>query len=319
MTRPRNIAASVRARLTERARANKENVQLLLTRYAIERLLYRLGRSEHRERFILKGAMLFSLWADVPYRATGDLDLLGFGGSEAAAVARAFRSICESEAPEDGAHFAIDTIRAEPAREEDEYQGVRVTLDAVIAGARLPIQVDIGFGDVVTPAAQEIDYPPLLEFPAPRLRAYPPETVIAEKFQALVALGMLNSRMKDFYDLWAIAQTFRFDGPILAEAIRATFERRATAVPIEVPVALTPAFAEDPLKQSQWQGFLRRTAISMPPAPLSATLRAIEKFVMPPARSVAQQTGFNRGWPPGGPWSGTRDGARTAASGRDNL
>jgi hypothetical protein len=307
VTQPRNIAASVRARLTQRARANKENVQLVLTRYAIERLLYRLGRSAHRDRFVLKGAMLFSLWTDVPYRATGDLDLLGFGASDVATIARIFRSICEIATPEDGVHFAADTLRAEAAREEDEYQGVRVTVEAVIAGARLPIQVDIGFGDVVTPAAQEIDYPPLLEFPAPRLRAYPPETVVAEKFQALVALGMLNSRMKDFYDLWAIAQTFRFEGVVLAEAIRATFERRATAVPVEVPIALTPAFAEDPLKQSQWQGFLRRTAIVMAPAPLDVILQKIDGFVMPPTRSIAQQAPFDRWWAPGGPWMAERD------------
>jgi hypothetical protein len=192
VTPPRNVAASVRARLTDRARANKENVQLILTRYTIERLLYRLGRSAHRDRFILKGAMLFGLWTNVPYRATGDLDLLGFGASDAAAVLAVFRSICTIDTEDDRVRFKVDTLRAEQARAEDEYQGVRLTVLAVIAGARLPVQIDIGFGDVVTPAARESNFPTLLGFPAPRLRAYPPETVVAEKFQALVALGMLT-------------------------------------------------------------------------------------------------------------------------------
>jgi hypothetical protein len=161
--------------------------------------------------------------------------------------------------------------------------------------------VDIGFGGVITPAAREIDFPTMLEFPAPRLRAYPPETVVAEKFQALVALGMLNSCMKDFYDLWAIAITFGFEGAVLAEAIRATFERRATDVPTEAPIALTRAFADDPLKQSQWQGFLRRTAIVMAPEPFGVILQTIGTFVMPPSQSLTSKVPFGSWWPPGGP------------------
>ena len=298
----KNVGASVRARLTQRASERKENVQLALTRYAIERLLYRLSLSSHKDQFVLKGAMLFSLWTPTPYRATGDLDLLGYGDAAPERIAAVFREICGIDVEDDGVVFKPDTLRAEPARAEDEYSGVRITMTAEIAGARLPIQIDIGFGDAVTPAVQEIDYPSLLDMPAPRLRAYPPETVVAEKFQALVALGMLNSRMKDFFDLWAISQTFSFDGPVLADAIAATFDRRRTAIPADTPVALTPAFAEDAAKQAQWQGFLRRTALAMAPRPFAEMQAKVTAFILPPARALFAGRRFVGKWAAGGPW-----------------
>lgn len=299
---PRNIAASVRARLTQRARDRQENVQLALMRYAIERLLYRLGLSSHREEFVLKGAMLFSLWAPTPYRSTGDLDLLGFGDPAPERVGSVFREICSLQAVDDGVTFKSETIRAEAARVEDEYSGVRLTLEADIAGARLPIQVDIGFGDVVTPGIQDIDYPSLLDMPLPHLLAYPPETVVAEKLQALVALGMLNSRMKDFFDLWAISQAFAFSGSTLTHAIQATFERRTTAIPLNTPIALTGSFSSHPTKQAQWRGFLRRTAIALAPAPLPDLLHRIGDFVLPPLEALREAATFTKNWVPGGPW-----------------
>jgi hypothetical protein len=298
---PRNVAASVRTRLTQRARERKDNVQLALTRYAIERLLYRLGLSAHREEFVLKGAMLFSLWAPTPYRATGDLDLLGFGDPAPERMVALFREICAVPG-DDGVIFKPATLRAEAARPEDETGGVRLMLDAEIAGARLPIQIDIGFGDVVTPDIQDIDYPSLLDMPKPRLRAYPAETVVAEKFQALVALGAVNSRMKDFFDLWAIAETCTFDGRTLADAIRATFERRATALPAETPIALTTAFSDAPAKQAQWRGFIRRTAIALVPDPLPEVLTCVAQFVMPPTEAARLNAVFAQRWSPGGPW-----------------
>lgn len=302
MRGPRNISASVRARLTSRAKARDENVQLVLLRYAIERLLYRLSRSEYAGRFVLKGAMLFNLWADAPYRATGDLDLLGYGDSAADRLVEIFRAVCITDVEPDGVEFLADTVRAEQARKNDEYQGVRVMLEARIAGARLSVQVDIGFGDVIIPEAQSIEYPVLLEFPAPRLRAYPRETVVAEKFQAMVRFAALTSRMKDFYDLWAIATIFDFQGSVLAEAICATFERRQTKLPLETPDALAPEFAENPTKQAQWQGFLRRTAIAMAPEPLPIVLEKIREFVMPPTMAIANGVTFEETWSPGGPW-----------------
>lgn len=302
MRGPRDISASVRDRLTNRARERNETVQLVLIRYAIERLLYRLSRSEYADRFVLKGAMLFNLWTDTPYRATGDLDLLGYGDSAAEALAGVFRALCSTDVESDGVEFLSDTVRAEQARENDEYQGVRITLEARIAGARLPLQIDIGFGDVVVPGTQDIDYPALLEFPAPKLRAYPRETVVAEKFQAMVRFAALTSRMKDFYDLWAIAMTFDFDGPILAEAIRATFERRQTPLPQKTPDALASEFAEDATKQAQWRGFLRRAEIAMAPEPFPVILTKIHEFVMPPTDAAAKNNAFDKTWPAGGPW-----------------
>ena len=246
--------------------------------------------------------MLFSLWAPTPYRATGDLDLLGYGDAAPKRIAAVFREIRGIDVEDDGVVFKPETLRAEMARAEDEYSGVRLTMIAEIAGARLPIQVDIGFGDAVTPAVQEIDYPSLLDMPAPRLRAYPPETVVAEKFQALVALGMLNSRMKDFFDLWAISQTFSFDGGVLADAIAATFERRHTDIPTDTPVALTPAFAEDAAKQAQWRGFLRRTAIAMAPDPFAELQDNVAAFVLPPTHALVAGKAFDGTWNAGGPW-----------------
>jgi predicted nucleotidyltransferase component of viral defense system len=302
VTGPQNLSASVRARLTDRARARGENVQLILLRYALERLLYRLSCSEYADRFVLKGAMLFSLWADVPYRATGDLDLLAYGDSAAEGLIEIFKAISGVEVEPDGVEFLAETVRAQQARENDEYQGVQVTLEARIAGARLRIQVDIGFGDVVVPQAQEIEYPSLLNLPTPRLRAYPRETVVAEKFQAMVRFAAIISRMKDFYDLWAIATTFGFEGPVLAEAIRATFERRRTSLPTGTPDALSPEFVESPTNQSRWRGFLGRTAIAMAPEPFPVVLAKIRDFVMPPTTSLAMGDPFEGAWPPGGPW-----------------
>jgi hypothetical protein len=233
MRAPNNIGISVRDRLTQRARERRENTQLLMTRYVIERVLYRLGVSKHRDQFVLKGAMLFSLWAPAPYRATGDLDLLGFGESAPDAIAAVFAEILAVSVEDDGVVFKHETLRAAAAREEDEYSGVRLDFIAELAGARLPIHVDIGYGDVITPGPVQIQYPSLLGYSAPRLRAYLPETVVAEKFQAMVVLGMLNSRMKDFFDLWTIAGAFSFEGVVLARVIQTTFERRRTPLPIQ--------------------------------------------------------------------------------------
>lgn len=292
----RNVGASVRARLLDRARAERSDFQILLTRYSLERLLYRLSVSDHRGRFILKGAMLFVTWVADPFRSTRDLDLLGQGDNEVEAIAETFRSICAQAVDDDGVVFDVSDLTAAPIREDGEYQGVRVRTAANIAGARVPIQVDIGFGDAVTPSPVEIDYPTLLGNPAPHLKAYPVETVVAEKFEALVTLGIANSRMKDFYDLWLICQTFELRQTILTEAVRRTFNRRGTMLPSNTPVGLTEEFAA--ARAVQWRAFLGRERMAAAPLALTTTIANLRDFLMP--LLTAAEGEFV--WRPGGPW-----------------
>ena len=292
----RNIGASVRARLLQRARIQNTDFQMLLTRYALERFLYRLSISDQRERCVLKGAMLFAIWQDDLFRPTRDLDLLGHGDPDPTTVADSIRSICSVEVPDDGVVFDVAGLEAAPIRGDDEYPGVRVRTGATIAGARLHIQIDVGFGDVITPAAIEIEYPALLDAPAPVLRAYPPETVVAEKSEAIVSLGIANSRMKDFYDLWTIAQTFAFEGNDLTEAIRQTFERRRTPLPEQMPVGLSDEFALE--REVQWRAFLARDRLVKAPDSLVQVVNDLRIFLQPVLARTAVAS-----WPSGGPWT----------------
>lgn len=218
----KNIAASVRQRLLERSRQRGEDFQFILSRYASERLLYRLSVSPHREGFVLKGALLFLLWGGELHRPTRDLDLLGFGDSSVAALEKVFRELCATTVEDDGLVFVAESVVAGQIREDQEYGGVRVKLVAMLERAKIPMQVDIGFGDAITPAARWHNYPTLLDAPPPRLRTYPRETVVAEKLEAMVSLGMSNSRMKDFYDVAVLARQFDFDGARSAVSSRAT-------------------------------------------------------------------------------------------------
>ena len=261
--RPRNVGASVRQRLLNLAHARGQPMELLLTRYALERLLHRLSLSPHRERFMLKGAMLLATWFDEPHRATRDVDLLGFGDAAEDALLATFREIMAVEL-DDGVGFDLKGLRIEAVREEVEYGGSRLRTTAALAGARIPITVDIGFGDAVEPGVEYIDLPVLLDMPSPHLRAYPPETVIAEKFHAMVALGRANSRMKDYYDVWIPMSTFQLEPERMRRAIVATFARRNTVIPPEVPDGLSDAFATDLGKQRQWDAFARNLSGSVP-------------------------------------------------------
>lgn len=261
--RPRNVGASVRQRLLNLAHARGQPMELLLTRYALERLLHRLSLSPHRERFVLKGAMLLTTWFDEPHRATRDVDLLGFGDPAHETLLGTFREVMAIEA-DDGVVFDLKGLVIEAIREEVEYGGSRLRTTAALAGARIPITVDIGFGDAVEPGVEDIDLPVLLGMPSPHLRAYPPETVIAEKLHAMVILGRANSRMKDYYDVWMLTGAVELDSERLRRAIAATFERRNTAVPSAIPEGLSDAFAEDPGKLRQWEAFARSLAGEAP-------------------------------------------------------
>lgn len=281
----KNIGASVRARLLSLSKASGQSFELVLIRFALERLLFRLGRSSHADRFVLKGAMLLMSWFDDPHRGTRDLDLLGFGDPEPEPMLAAFREILAIDA-NDGVTFDVDALRLDRIREELEYGGLRLRTTASISGARVNLVIDIGFGDALEPGAEVLEYPTLLDFPAPRLRVYARETVIAEKFQAMVALGRTNSRMKDFYDIWILSRSFPFDGDRLSRAIAATFIRRRTPIPIELPDALTPAFAADEQKQRQWRAFVEDVALD--PGDLAAVIRDIADFLMPHAMTAAR-------------------------------
>lgn len=242
---PKNLGASVRARLLDLANRRGIEFQLVLSEYAIERLLYRLGASHHVDQFVLKGATLFRIWADVGHRATWDLDLHGRGANGVDDVLSAIRELCAIEV-EDGIIFDARTLRGEEIRAEDEYAGVRVRLEAEVAGARIPVQVDVGFGDAVVPAPTIEQFPVLLPHPAPRILVYPREAVIAEKLEAMILLGVTNSRMKDFFDVFVLSKAFPFDGPTLVRSIRATFERRGTPLPAAIPIVLTEGFFAAP-------------------------------------------------------------------------
>ncbi len=298
----RNIAASVSQRLTNVSRQKDENFQLLLTRYGIERFLYRLTQSEHSGQFILKGAMLFSLWNDQPHRPTRDLDLEGRGDSTAAHLKTVFQDVCKVKVEPDGLEFDPESVQAAPIREEQAYGGVRVELVARLAQARLRLQIDVGFGDALIPTPEAVDFPSLLGFPPPHLLAYRRETVVAEKFQAMVVLGIANSRMKDFCDLWTFAAQFEFEGASLSRALKATFARRKTALPTAPPLALTAEFYQDKAKQSQWDAFLRKGLLRSQRKTLSEVAEMLTEFLMPPALATANGQAFQKLWTAGGPW-----------------
>jgi predicted nucleotidyltransferase component of viral defense system len=304
MTRdkPSNVTASVRQRLLNIIRETGDDANMVWTRYATERLLYRLSVSEYAGDFVLKGAMLFKAWTGQLHRPTLDMDLLCRDKDSRERLADVFRAVCGVEVEPDGLLFDPDTVRAEPIREEQEYQGQRVTLAAFLGKARIPIQVDVGFGDVVTPRAGMISYPSLLDFPAPRIRACPPETVVAEKLQALVVLGIANSRMKDFYDLYLLTRDFAFDGAPLTRAIQATFKRRKTEIPRHTPLALTEEFGSDETKSVQWKAFVRKGGLEQGIPGLPEVLSCLREFLLPPLKAASGQALIPKDWSAGGPW-----------------
>jgi predicted nucleotidyltransferase component of viral defense system len=300
--KPTNVAASVRQRLLNIAHKTKQDFGLLITKYALERLLYRLSVSAHRNVFVLKGALLFDLWILQPHRPTRDLDLLGRGDSSLERYRKIFVDVCTQPVETDGLNFPIDRIRADRIRDEEEYEGVRVLMEARLGAAQISLQVDVGFGDVILPGPVEVEYPTMLDFPAPKLQAYPRETVVAEKFEAMVKLGMANSRMKDFYDLWELAERFDYEGPTLAQAVQATFERRGTPFPSGIPLALTAEFYEAATKQIQWRAFLKKSGLAGDES-LPRINTRLREFLLPICDAVQKREAFARVWRAGGPWS----------------
>jgi len=297
----KNLPASVRQRLTNKAKETNRPFQEVLQYFAMERFLYRLSQSRHADQFVLKGALMFTVWGAPASRPTKDIDLLARMDNAVGAVTGVMAEVCGQTVDADGLVFDVRSVAGEAIKEDADYSGVRVTFLVTLQTARGSMQVDVGFGDVVTPAATKADYPVILDFAAPHLLGYPRETVVAEKFEAMTKLGLLNSRMKDFYDLWLLARQFDFDGPTLATAIRRTFANRKTAV-VSLPTALTPAFGGDAGKEAQWQGFLRKSKLSAAPTALQAVVDALVPFLAPAAGAVDRDESFHWRWVAPGPW-----------------
>jgi predicted nucleotidyltransferase component of viral defense system len=301
----KNTAESVRARLLALAQNKGEDYQRVLSRYAIERFLFRLGRSPYRDRFALKGATLFTLWTGQTHRPTKDLDLLGRGSSAIGDVEETIRTICEIQ-EDDGIALDRKSVEGTKIKQDDEYDGVRIKLQAELAGARIPMQIDIGFGDAIYPEPELASFPVLLPMEAPVIRAYPREASIAEKFHAMVVLDIRNSRMKDFYDIWFMAKTWTFDMASLTKAIRASFERRGTPVPTAAPFALTGEFLNDPQKKQQWAAFASRLNPEDEAPPLEEVGAILRTFLLPCISGNAQTQVGIRSWTPDRHWNATQ-------------
>jgi len=304
VTKPvRNIAASVGQKLRTIARARNEDFALVLTKFALERVLFRISKSKYRKVFVLKGALLFELWTQQQYRATRDADFLAHGENTAERFIGIFRDVCEIAVPDDGLRFDAKDVTAERITEDADYQGIRVNFLGHLENARIPIQIDIGFGDVITPPPTEAIFPTLLDFPAPKLLTYPRESVVAEKFEAMVNLGIANSRMKDFYDLWKLSRDFSFDGSVLSEAVRKTFGRRDTDLPKDKPpIAFTAEFYQDQTKKQQWAGFCGKNKRYIAQVSLEEICKAIEGFLLPIVNALNTDEGLRQIWEEGGPW-----------------
>lgn len=298
----KNSAASIHQRLLHIARTRGYEFQPLLTRFAIERLLVRLASTVHRNEFVLKGAMLFALWSDEPHRPTVDLDLLGRGSPDFARLREIFEAVCTVARDDDAIRFDPTSIQVAAIREDAVYEGVRVRVVATLGKARIPIQIDVGFGDAVVPRPTTIEYPVLLDLPAPRIRAYARETVVAEKTEAMIVLGIANSQMKDFFDLWFLAENFEFEGARLTDALRSTLRRRKTDVPLETPLALTEQFAKDSTKRKQWSAFVTKHRLRVEPPDFDTLISFLRAFLTPLLEAIRGRLSFDSTWKPRGPW-----------------
>ena len=298
----RDIPASVRGQLENLAKKSGRPLQELMQYFVMERFLFRLSQSEYADRFVLKGALMFTVWGSPQSRATRDIDLLARAENSVDAMSSMIKEICRQPVESDGVEFLSDSVHGAIIKENAEYSGVRVTFVAMIQNARLPMQIDIGFGDVIFPTATVIDYPTMLDFETPRLKGYPKETVIAEKFEAMVKLGQLNSRMKDFYDIYVLLRQFGFDGEVLRLAIERTFANRGTVIDSE-PFVFSPPFLEDSVKQTQWTAFVRKSKLVGAPDSFAVVVREIQAFLLPLVQAVSSKQIFASRWASGGPWS----------------
>ena len=297
------LPVSVQVRLVRHAQAIGLNPNLVLGRYATERFLYRLSKTPHADRFILKGGLLMLVWLGENIRPTRDIDLLGCGDLSERALVQTFAEVCTAQVVPDGVEYLADSIEVGPIRRGDEHGGMRVHLQGRLGKARLFLQVDVGIGDSVEPPPEWLAYPSLLGFPGPRLRAYRPETTIAEKLHAMVTLGEANSRMRDYFDVYSLSQRLGFEGDSLAAAVRSTFVKRGTPIPRELPVALTAQFGASRDKQMQWEAFVKKGDIVSAPIDLHLVVERVAAFLLPVIRGTGDRSGHKVHWEPEGPWT----------------
>ncbi len=293
----RDIAHSIFQKLKNYAKAQNADFNLVLFRYGLERFLYRLCKSDYSDKFILKGANLFVAWQGQNFRVTRDADFLYYGQANTEYLVSTLETICGIDFREnDGIVFLQESVKAETIRDTQEYGGTRITLTGMLSQAKIPLQIDIGIGDIITPGPDIINFPTILDLPAPTLKAYPRYTVVAEKFEAIVSLGIANSRMKDFYDIWLLSTLFEFDGEKLSKAIQNTLTRRKTNLPDNLPIAFTDEFKKDPLKTSQWKAFIRKSKPDKTNGSLDFIICEIEIFLLPILKAVKTDEQFLNRW-----------------------
>ena len=298
----KNIEASVRAKLQNKAKETNRPFAEVLQYYAMERFLYRLSQSKYADKFILKGALMFTVWQVPQRRTTLDIDFLARYDNEVAKIENVVREVCYAKVPTDGLIFDSRTVVGQKIKEDADYEGVRIKFKGFLERSRIAMQIDVGFGDVIYPRTEGIDYPVILDFPKPHLKGYPIESVVAEKFEAMVKLGLLNSRMKDFYDLWLMARRFDFQGASLVEALKRTFSHRKTALPEKPPLFAEEIYDEKSDRQTLWRAFLRKNQIKHAPEKLKDTALVIQKILAKPVEVIYKKIEFDSEWRAPGPW-----------------
>ena len=298
----KNVQASIRARLQNKAKETNRPFSEVLQYYGMERFLYRFSRSQYADKFILKGALMFTVWRVPERRTTLDIDFLARFDNQIASIEKVIKAICKIPVVSDGLAFDPETIKGQRIKEDADYEGVRVKFRGFLERSRIPMQVDVGFGDAIYPKPKVIDYPVILDLPKPHLKGYPAESVVSEKFEAMVKLGLLNSRMKDFYDIWLMMRQFDFSGLNLVEALKRTFEHRKTDLPEDQPLFAEEIYDEKSDRQTLWKAFLKKGDIKHAPEKLQATAREIEEFLTKPLDAINKEQGFNLEWKAPGPW-----------------
>jgi len=298
----KNIEASVRDRLQNKARETNRPFAEVLQYYSMERFLYRFSQSKYKDKFILKGALMFTVWEVSDRRTTLDIDFLAYFDNQITTIEKVVKDVCKVRVPADGLIFDPETIVGQKIKKDADYEGVRVKFRGFLKRSRIPMQIDIGFGDIVYPKPRIINYPAILDFPNPHLKGYPLESVVSEKFEAMVKLGLLNSRMKDFFDLWLMIRRFDFKGTNLTEALKKTFNHRKTALPEMKPLFAQEIYDEDSDRQTLWKAFLTKGQIKHAPEKLGTTAKAIEKFLIKPITAMSKGEKFNSQWNASGPW-----------------